>query len=517
MAVPNNYIDKIKKDGDSRMISPAADMVRVDNDNFEGTDLDEVLDEVAQAIGEAGEGGYAPPAGGIPKTDLSQDVQTSLDKADTALQSFTETDPTVPSWAKQPTKPTYTAQEVGALPENTTIPSKTSDLENDSGFVTEAVHSVTVETPEDGTVDINVDDDTYTINLNHTHEGMAKLVVCEETSLPASFDSNTIYAVVDDETEPMMIEKLVIRGLEFTGGVPDTGEPMIITPSDESTINLGTNSEGGLTETIQIKGKNLEDDLTVGVSGTGLSLTYGQQTGQSVTIPVGSSGKVSASIDIVFSGWGGTNGSLDISSGNNLLSSATIVAASDIPSEYTRLEYVDNINNGLLTDVDAVVSKSPFVGTTWEVDVQMASSSSTNIILCSNGDIGHWFGSLSDGKYGIGSTAQGFTFSQPVTTRSVFNIEFISLGLKVTCNGTTLTRTNANGYNHWGSTSGIIFKVSLLDELNGPTANVKYTGKVYSIKCTSGGSFNGVPAQRISDGKKGLYDKANNVFHPLTT
>lgn len=27
---------------------------------------------------------------------------------------FTETDPTVPDWAKQPTKPTYTADEVGA-------------------------------------------------------------------------------------------------------------------------------------------------------------------------------------------------------------------------------------------------------------------------------------------------------------------------------------------------------------------------------------------------------------------
>jgi len=137
MAVPNNYIDKIKKDGDSRMISPAADMVRVDNDNFEGSDLDEVLDEVAQAIEDAGEGGYAPPSGGIPKADLADDVQTSLGKADTALQSYTETDPTVPSWAKQPTKPTYTAQEVGALPANTPIPSKTSDLTNDSGFITE--------------------------------------------------------------------------------------------------------------------------------------------------------------------------------------------------------------------------------------------------------------------------------------------------------------------------------------------------------------------------------------------
>lgn len=34
----------------------------------------------------------------------------------------TETDPTVPSWAKQATKPTYTAGEVGALPDTTVIP-----------------------------------------------------------------------------------------------------------------------------------------------------------------------------------------------------------------------------------------------------------------------------------------------------------------------------------------------------------------------------------------------------------
>lgn len=48
---------------------------------------------------------------------------------------FEETDPTVPDWAKQPEKPTYTAEDVGALPDNTKIPTKTSELENDSGFL----------------------------------------------------------------------------------------------------------------------------------------------------------------------------------------------------------------------------------------------------------------------------------------------------------------------------------------------------------------------------------------------
>lgn len=46
-----------------------------------------------------------------------------------------ETDPTVPDWAKRPEKPTYTAEDVGALPDNTKIPTKTSELDNDSGFL----------------------------------------------------------------------------------------------------------------------------------------------------------------------------------------------------------------------------------------------------------------------------------------------------------------------------------------------------------------------------------------------
>ena len=44
----------------------------------------------------------------------------------------------IAAWAKAPNKPTYTAQEVGALPDTTVIPTKTSDLTNDSGFITSA-------------------------------------------------------------------------------------------------------------------------------------------------------------------------------------------------------------------------------------------------------------------------------------------------------------------------------------------------------------------------------------------
>ena len=74
------------------------------------------------------------PSGGGEVTD--EQISNAVDNYMTA-HPFTETDPTVPDWAKQSQKPTYTASEVGALPIGTKIPSKTSDLQNDSGFLTE--------------------------------------------------------------------------------------------------------------------------------------------------------------------------------------------------------------------------------------------------------------------------------------------------------------------------------------------------------------------------------------------
>lgn len=56
-------------------------------------DVNEVKNELSKK--------YDTHKDGIPKTDLSSDVQSSLNKADSALQSFTETDPNVQDWAKK--------------------------------------------------------------------------------------------------------------------------------------------------------------------------------------------------------------------------------------------------------------------------------------------------------------------------------------------------------------------------------------------------------------------------------
>lgn len=94
-----------------------------------------------------------------------------------------ETDPTVPAWAKEPTKPTYTADEVGALPVGTKIPAKTSDLTNDSGYLTQIPEEYVTET-ELGQKGYITEDDipeklpspgtlTFTGAVNDTYDGSA--------------------------------------------------------------------------------------------------------------------------------------------------------------------------------------------------------------------------------------------------------------------------------------------------------------------------------------------------------
>lgn len=62
---------------------------------------------------------------GLSTNDFTNTYKDKLDGLDNIV--LEETDPTVPAWAKTETKPTYTAEEVGALPDSTKI----SDLEDE--------------------------------------------------------------------------------------------------------------------------------------------------------------------------------------------------------------------------------------------------------------------------------------------------------------------------------------------------------------------------------------------------
>lgn len=102
-------------------------------------------------------GKYVKPSGGISKTDLSSEVQESLNKADSAIQdisskvdnsTYTEDKKTfalkteiptslpasdVSAWAKESTKPTYTATEIGLDQVN-----NTSDMNKPISTATQA-------------------------------------------------------------------------------------------------------------------------------------------------------------------------------------------------------------------------------------------------------------------------------------------------------------------------------------------------------------------------------------------
>lgn len=59
------------------------------------------------------------PSGDVSEEDIQNAVNEYLDRNPVSVE---EKDPTVPAWAKQPRKPTYTAAEVGALPADAEIP-----------------------------------------------------------------------------------------------------------------------------------------------------------------------------------------------------------------------------------------------------------------------------------------------------------------------------------------------------------------------------------------------------------
>lgn len=67
--------------------------------------------------------------------DLS-DIRAGAALGATALQSFTESDPTVPSWAKADNKPTYAYSEITGTPTIPTVPTTVSSFTNDAGYLT---------------------------------------------------------------------------------------------------------------------------------------------------------------------------------------------------------------------------------------------------------------------------------------------------------------------------------------------------------------------------------------------
>ena len=198
--------------------------------------------------------------------------------------------------------------------------------------------AVSVTTNQDGTFVIHVGETDYTINLNHTHEGMAKLVVDTAANLPdaSEMESDTIYGELDDGE----IATIYLGGYPFYGGGGGASSgPVLRRPADGATIDMGQTTSGTVSKTINVKGKSLTQALTIQLTGTGYSFGTTQPSGVTrdsatqLTIPAPSISAVNSlnGVDIVVVYTGSdtdedASGTLGITSNDNISTEATLVA-----------------------------------------------------------------------------------------------------------------------------------------------------------------------------------------------
>ena len=101
---------KLDKTGDGSNVTAAFTAASTRANIATGEKLSVLFGKIAKWFADLGSLAFKSK---VAKSDLASDVQTSLGKADSALQSYTEIDPTVPEWAKAKTKPSYSKSEVG--------------------------------------------------------------------------------------------------------------------------------------------------------------------------------------------------------------------------------------------------------------------------------------------------------------------------------------------------------------------------------------------------------------------
>lgn len=99
-----------------------------------------------------------------------------------------ETDPTVPEWAKQPNKPSYTAQEVGALPADTFIPALPDPSE--TGQRAWVKHKEIVTTEETWGVTVDLSDGGVLPSFNEIKMHVTFPDTSSKTSLTIQFNSD---------------------------------------------------------------------------------------------------------------------------------------------------------------------------------------------------------------------------------------------------------------------------------------------------------------------------------------
>ena len=164
-----------------------------------------------------------------------------------------------------------------------------------------------------------------------------------------------------------------------------------------------------------------------------------------------------------------------------------------LPSGYLECEYIEGTSSlsTMSTNVSGI--------STWLIDVYHPNKTGGNQIVIGRYDSGsNWLVADDGASWGPGANKKIGSCS----VRTIIEVEFTSNGLVTTntATGVSIDRT------------GSARPQNTID-LFGWNNKYKYTGRMYSAKCIEGGSFDGIPAKRVSDGAFGLYDIANGVFY----
>lgn len=119
----NNKVDKVEGKGLSTNDFTTEDKEKLDNavPNTRTVNAKPLTSDIVLT---------ADNIGALPDTTVIPTKTSELQNDSGFLTQFIETDPTVPAWAKSPNKPVYTASEINAVPTTRTVNSKqlTSDV-----------------------------------------------------------------------------------------------------------------------------------------------------------------------------------------------------------------------------------------------------------------------------------------------------------------------------------------------------------------------------------------------------
>ena len=205
---------------------------------------------------------------------------------------------------------------------------------------------------------------TVTVSGNYLTEALTVSVtgtgfsVSPSSISAADANAGTTVTVTYNGTDPNATGTLTISSSQVSVTVDLTASyvyhaPELTAPTNNSTVNVGTNTGSGVNKTINIKGNYLTQDLTVSVSGTGFSVS------RDVNVTAAEANSANGQ-DIIVT-YNGTN---ENATGTLTISSSEVSATVNLTASYA--------DNGEITVADGTTANMylPVYGSYYE-EVQM--------------------------------------------------------------------------------------------------------------------------------------------------